>query len=412
MPFTPLLARSNYGTDHLPRPLQSRDRMLVMINAFTWNSTSTLFSFLNTLTSLCERGTEVHVIIYTVTPGLEGALFLDTQPHFVTRLQRSMPILVMTYSAGIGHGLAMVHRDTVTSNLNAFDYFMYTEDDLAIGLHHLRYLLHWTQTLLPHKMLPGLLRYEVAPPQPVSQNGHDADLSQILATNATSNGTAFASETRHPAILDEFPFPASIVELKRHHLLRTGNNYMAMWFLPRHPLAEFVALPGWYVYSLHPGLMRERSATLWLAPHFEFVVPVRHLEQAMVHHVSTRYASSGKDIFNFDAFDFIEDVQACIFPEDEVHKPRKDGHRRIHTQHARHALRGACMSCLNNASVPWLSLRDTRTDKWRALDTLKVQCVSRDKDLHDKLANELGTWRLAKLGRLQEPRLQSAALGR
>ena len=349
----PLSVRASTGGDRLPRPMHASESMLVMINAYNWNIKSHLPNTLETLLALRDRGIDVHIAIYTATPGMEDVLFDGGQRYFSTRLWRSMPILVLTFDRDVKLGLAAVHRDLVVQELDDYDYFMYLEDDLALKVHHFLYLKHWTDRLLPHRMLPGLLRYEVSP----------------IVSPALSNESG-----RNAIIMDEHPYPATVFQHDGVHLLQSDNPYMAMWFLPREVLRPLTSRPDWHthVWSKPHQSLRIESATLWLKPFFRIVTPVRHLEQALIHHVSTHYSGEfgNHELFNFDALDWFDDLRACLGTSMRTLK---------RAPHARFCaltpeLQGACARCLSTGDVAEVRLLERKAPRWQLLTKLHVRC--------------------------------------
>lgn len=265
----------------LPRPLQTSRRMLVMINAYHFNaSASHIPNTLETLTTLCERGEEVHVSLHTASPALAPYVFAPTQRFFCQRLGASLPVIVYQYAPDIALRIAGVHRELVAAKINVYDWFMYAEDDLALRAHNIDYLQRWTPRLAAGGMLPHLMRYEVA------------SLAEVSATSG-----AVPPPHRDAMLLDEYPFPVKLSSMHRRQvtLVQVANPYMAMWCLPRDLLLPVVSRPAWLdeVRRHADRNLRVYFATSWLLPHYKFAVPLHHFRDALVHHVSTHYSDIG-----------------------------------------------------------------------------------------------------------------------
>lgn len=178
----------SYGT-LLPPPVQRDRRMLFMLNAYEFNATeSHVINTLQTLTSWCERGEEVHVALYTTSRDLASYVYGSTQRFFCQRLSSPLPIAVLEYDKNVTINIAGMHRYLVAEKIDEYDWFLYTEDDLALTDSHVRFLKKWTRTLGPKGTLPHLMRYEVASVRPLGLS-------------------------RDALLLDEYPLPLSLYRM-------------------------------------------------------------------------------------------------------------------------------------------------------------------------------------------------------
>lgn len=173
-----------------PPPVQRDRRMLFMINAYYFNATeSHVINTLQTLTSWCERGDEVHIALYTTSTELASYVFDQKQRFFCKRLSSSLPIAVLEYDKNITINIAGMHRYLVADKIEEYDWFLYTEDDLALTHSHVRFLKEWTRILAPKGTLPHLMRYEVASVRPLGLR-------------------------RDALLLDEYPLPLSLFRME------------------------------------------------------------------------------------------------------------------------------------------------------------------------------------------------------
>ena len=173
-----------------PPPVQRDRRMLFMINAYYFNATeSHVINTLQTLTSWCERGEEVHIALYTTSIELASYVFDQKQRFFCKRLSSSLPIAVLEYDKNITINIAGMHRYLVADKVDEYDWFLYTEDDLALTHSHVRFLKEWTRVLAPKGALPHLMRYEVASVRPLGLR-------------------------RDALLLDEYPLPLSLFRME------------------------------------------------------------------------------------------------------------------------------------------------------------------------------------------------------
>jgi hypothetical protein len=173
-----------------PPPVQRDRRMLFMINAYYFNATeSHVINTLQTLTSWCERGDEVHIALYTTSTELSSYVFDQKQRFFCKRLSSSLPIAVLEYDKNITINIAGMHRYLVADKIEEYDWFLYTEDDLALTHSHVRFLKEWTRVLAPKGTLPHLMRYEVASVRPLGLR-------------------------RDALLLDEYPLPLSLFRME------------------------------------------------------------------------------------------------------------------------------------------------------------------------------------------------------
>jgi len=161
-----------------------------MINAYYFNATeSHVTNTLQTLTSWCERGEEVHIALYTTSTELASYIFDQKQRFFCKRLSSSLPIAVLEYDKNITINIAGMHRYLVADKIEEYDWFLYTEDDLALTHPHVRFLKEWTRVLAPKGTLPHLMRFEVASVRPLGLR-------------------------RDALLLDEYPLPLSLFRME------------------------------------------------------------------------------------------------------------------------------------------------------------------------------------------------------
>ena len=164
--------------------------MLFMINAYYFNATeSHVINTLQTLTSWCERGEEVHIALHTTSTELASYIFDQKQRFFCKRLSSSLPIAVLEYDKNITINIAGMHRYLVADKIEEYDWFLYAEDDLALTHSHVRFLKEWTRVLAPKGTLPHLMRYEVASVRPLGLR-------------------------RDALLLDEYPLPLSLFRME------------------------------------------------------------------------------------------------------------------------------------------------------------------------------------------------------
>ena len=161
-----------------------------MINAYYFNATeSHVTNTLQTLTSWCERGEEVHIALYTTSTELASYIFDQKQRFLCKRLSSSLPIAVLEYDKNITINIAGMHRYLVADKIEEYDWFLYTEDDLALTHSHVRFLKEWTRVLAPKGTLPHLMRFEVASVRPLGLK-------------------------RDALLLDEYPLPLSLFRME------------------------------------------------------------------------------------------------------------------------------------------------------------------------------------------------------
>ena len=186
-------AESNFELSYatlFPPPVQQDRRMLFMLNAYDFNATeSHVINTLQTLTSWCERGEEIHVALYTTSHELASYVHEKKQRFFCQRLSASLPIAVLEYDKNITINIAGMHRYLVADKIEDYDWFLYTEDDLALTHSHVGFLQKWTRVLAPKGSLPHLMRYEVAPVRSLGQK-------------------------RDALLFDEYPLPLSLFNLE------------------------------------------------------------------------------------------------------------------------------------------------------------------------------------------------------
>ena len=164
--------------------------MLFMLNAYYFNaSESHVINTLQTLTSWCERGDEVHVVLYTTSHELAPYVLDSKQRFFCQRLSAPLPVAVLEYDKNVTLNIAGMHRYLVAEKIDEYDWFLYTEDDLALTHSHVRYLQKWTRLLAPKGTLPHLMRYEVASVRPLGLR-------------------------RDALLLDEYPLPLSLYRME------------------------------------------------------------------------------------------------------------------------------------------------------------------------------------------------------
>ena len=96
---------------------------------------------------------------------------------------------MLEYDKNITINIAGMHRYLVAGKIEEYDWFLYTEDDLALTHSHVRFLKEWTRVLAPKGPLPHLMRYEVASVRPLGLR-------------------------RDALLLDEYPLPLSLFRME------------------------------------------------------------------------------------------------------------------------------------------------------------------------------------------------------
>lgn len=108
-----------------------------------------LWKVLESYRDICELGWDVDIAIQTATdelsPSSEYGWQLQ-QSLYCNRIQRNMNISFQAFGL-IGFGLNSQHRQIVKDNIDAYDYFIYSEEDMLFTPHHLTAYLHQQQKL-------------------------------------------------------------------------------------------------------------------------------------------------------------------------------------------------------------------------------------------------------------------------
>lgn len=120
-----------------------------MTASYTLKQYMQLWKVLEGYRDICELGWDVDIAIQTST--LE--LSLDTnygwqlqQSLYCNRIQRNMNISIQPFGP-IGFGLNSQHRQIVKDNIDAYDYFVYSEEDMLFTPHHFTAYLHQERKL-------------------------------------------------------------------------------------------------------------------------------------------------------------------------------------------------------------------------------------------------------------------------
>ncbi|MFN8178971.1 MAG: methyltransferase domain-containing protein [bacterium] len=160
--------------------------------------------------------------------------------------------------------LPFAHKPIFAANLDRYDLFAYSEDDMAITADHVRAFLRVTPDLAPDE-IAGFLRYEV-----------DA-----------AGGRWF------PDIHAHFHWkPESVGRRAEHVIAELSNEHAAFYLLSRDQLARAIASGG-FLRAPYEGRY-DMLCTVATDPYttcgFRKVVAVSALESFAIHHLSNRYA--------------------------------------------------------------------------------------------------------------------------
>lgn len=108
-----------------------------------------LWKVLESYRDICELGWDVDIAIQTSTdelsPNSEYGWQLQ-QSLYCNRIQQNMNVSFQAFGP-IGFGLNSQHRQIVKENIDAYDYFIYSEEDMLFTPHHLSAYLYQEQKL-------------------------------------------------------------------------------------------------------------------------------------------------------------------------------------------------------------------------------------------------------------------------
>ena len=161
----------------LPTLVQHRQRVLATICG-VWEfpqhggspeKLELLHTILESYTSMCEAGYEVHVVLVTYSDANE-TLTMPRHRFYCDRLGTVLPIAIARFELqplpngtfGTGGTLASMHRRVFAERMSAgYDVFVAQEDDYMIKAHHVSHFLQWWPRMHDARLYPGFLDFEV-----------------------------------------------------------------------------------------------------------------------------------------------------------------------------------------------------------------------------------------------------------
>ena len=164
--------------------------------------------------------------------------------------------------------LTWKHRENILQNINNYDFFMYTEDDILIPWEAVEKWYEDTLLLYPHGYIRGFLLVE--------KNSKDI----LMATYITKR-----IETSY------------IKNIAGHRYLLPPQPYHSCWIYTREQMMEFVHRRSWIDGNHHQWDVRERAAAgmMWSKPNrCRALIPISNdnkvLKEAFIYHLPNNFA--------------------------------------------------------------------------------------------------------------------------
>eukprot|EP00906_Rhabdomonas_costata_P016057 RCo023027 len=142
---------------HRIPPDVARLRLLYVVNCYDLSQLALMETQLRAAAQMCEFGWTLKVVVLTtVAPSTFSPKV--TQALFCRRINASVPSSYEVFSPAIGYALSKMARRVIADQLANFDFFIYTENDMLIELHHVLLYL-WELAILPREYVPGVQRF-------------------------------------------------------------------------------------------------------------------------------------------------------------------------------------------------------------------------------------------------------------
>lgn len=159
--------------------------------------------------------------------------------------------------------LVYCHRKLFVDNIDNYDLFLYTEDDMLIKWQHVQSFIDLDSHLPPEKV-PGFLRYEEGGPNTIN----------MMDIHAIYHWRPESVEPRGPFLLADFT-----------------NKHAAMYLLTREHLRIAVDSGR---YSLVPersryGVLESAASDVFEYCGLQKVICISHVDQFLIHHLPNKY---------------------------------------------------------------------------------------------------------------------------
>eukprot|EP00930_Biecheleria_cincta_P035296 TRINITY_DN24279_c0_g2_i1.p1 TRINITY_DN24279_c0_g2~~TRINITY_DN24279_c0_g2_i1.p1 ORF type:complete len:988 (-),score=119.08 TRINITY_DN24279_c0_g2_i1:434-3184(-) len=202
---------------------------------------------------MCTAGLNIAVVLETAAsprgewPELlqahgcgAGGCKADDLPLWCSRRSEAAQVLVREHPQQVGYALAQKHVDVFRANLDRFDWFMYSEEDIGWTPQSLlSYAAEFdkmrsaTPSEFPAQMLPGFIRWEATSEYHHLNDVH-ARLSSGLANfNRVSEGAIISNDlfwSRLPGVMGPFEINGEVYFSPR-------NPCQGIWALPKSELS-------------------------------------------------------------------------------------------------------------------------------------------------------------------------------
>lgn len=273
---------------HIPKHVLFGKRVTFAISSFGTDQFLYLQDQIDSIRDLCEFGVGISVIIYTTFPYTAQTINLLNARTQCRHPSGNVNIRVVVQSANLKEHFVDAHRQYFYRNLDKFDLFVYTEDDLNIRPTHIVSYLDETEklkALVGPKAFPGyglgFLRYErdEASKQHVVWEQKDRTIHRI----------------KEPALREKY----FTVRMPHQAMYMATREQLVLWkdrcqFDQIDPENEE---PEWLERYGPSSLHREFVSSLRLFTNelsekgcrVQQVFPLKTMEDFMVHHISDLY---------------------------------------------------------------------------------------------------------------------------
>jgi hypothetical protein len=142
----------------IPDPRVGRLHVLFVILSFDFSQFNEFLQTLVGATEMCNFGWSIKIVIHTSKQYNESIWQRIYNRTYCKLERRRANVTAVVFPARLASRLAVPHRKLFEREMNNFDLFIYTEEDISVRFHHcLLYL--WELSHLHGKYVPGFQRW-------------------------------------------------------------------------------------------------------------------------------------------------------------------------------------------------------------------------------------------------------------
>jgi hypothetical protein len=202
-------------------------------------------------------------------------LFSTQNNDAIIKKYPTLNIVEKMYDAKIGVGLPHMHKEYMSKQVDNYDLFMYTENDIRISAKNVERFMELSDTCKNTQYIPGFVRFEIC-------KGKDL----ISLVDCHPRGSRWGGGNRRTDVIKEK------VTINNSNFFVPFNSHHGGYILTKDQYKEVLESSGYFRTTGYAGPLETAATSVYAFCGLKKAICYDTLEDCMIHHLPNKYCAA------------------------------------------------------------------------------------------------------------------------